>query len=106
MASATTQDKVLVFIDVDIDGWRDGYQRAVDFVKQNNLKYSLSSDDLEKLGGSEKKRVRTEYYPNDYEWSQKGPLRMKRREERIVFELWPSLAPLACENFIALVSVS
>lgn len=82
-----------VFIDVDIDDWRAGYQRATDFVKANNLKYSLTTDELEELGGGEKKRVRTEYYPNDFEWSQKGPIRMKRREERIIFEVGPSRWP-------------
>lgn len=50
----------------------------MDFVAQNSLKYSLSSDKLEDLGGSEKKRVRTEYYPNDYEWSARGPIRLKQ----------------------------
>ena len=39
--------KKYAFIDVDIDDWRAGYQRAVDFVKANNLKYSLSTDELE-----------------------------------------------------------
>jgi cyclophilin family peptidyl-prolyl cis-trans isomerase len=31
---------------------------------------------------------------------------MKQREERIVVEVWPDVAPLACENFLALVSGS
>ena len=93
-----------VFLDIDIDGWRAAYQRAVDFVAQNSLKYSLSSDNLLELGGSEKKRVRTDYYPNDFDWSSRGPIRMKQRDERIVVELWPDVAPLACENFLSLVS--
>ena len=63
-----------VFLDIDIDGWRAAYQRAVDFVAQNSLKYSLSSDNLLELGGSEKKRVRTDYYPNDFDWSSRGPI--------------------------------
>jgi hypothetical protein len=83
----TTAQAVRVFIDVDVNGWRAAYQRAVDFVEQNNLKYSLSSDDLEALGGSEKKRVRTEYYPNDFAWAGKGEIRLKRREERIILEV-------------------
>lgn len=39
-----------VYLDIDIDDWRAAYGRAVEFVEQNNLKYSLSSDDLEQLG--------------------------------------------------------
>ena len=95
-----------IYLDIDVDGWRAAYQRAVDFVASNDLKYSLSSNVLAELGGSEKKRVRTEYYPNDYDWSSRGPIRLKQRQERIEIELWPDVAPLACENFLALVTGS
>lgn len=43
-------------------------KRAQDFVKATNLRYSLSSNVLEELGGSEKNRIRKELYPNDFEW--------------------------------------
>ncbi len=33
---------------------------------------------LPRAGGSEKKRVRTDYYPNDYEWSSRGPIKLKQ----------------------------
>ena len=56
-----------VFMDIDIGGWRAAYQRACAFVKATNLRYSLSSDTLEELGGSEKSRIRKELYPNDFE---------------------------------------
>jgi arginase family enzyme len=59
MAAAAAAARPRVYLDIDIDGWRAAYQRAVGFVAANNLKYSLSSDDLEALGGSEKKRVRS-----------------------------------------------
>jgi hypothetical protein len=39
-----------VFLDIDIGDWRAAYGRCVEFVAANNLKYSLSSDDLEQLG--------------------------------------------------------
>ena len=102
MASSPT--RTLVFLDIDIDDWRAGYQRAVEFVEQNNLKYGLSSDQLHELGGGEKKKVKQECYPNDYEWSTRGPIRMKQRAERIVIEVWPEKAPLSCENFLALIT--
>ncbi len=66
-AGAATDRKHLVFMDIDIAGWRAAYNRAVDFVKATNLRYSLTSDNLEELGGSEKNRIRKELYPNDFE---------------------------------------
>eukprot|EP00947_MAST-08B_sp_MAST-8B-sp1_P006078 g6078.t1 len=100
---ASSGTPLRVFIDVDIDGWRAAYARAAEFVAATNLRYKLSSDRLELLGGSEKKRIRSELYPNDYEWSSGGKIVTRRRVERIVFELWPKVAPLAVENFLGLV---
>ena len=58
---------IRVFLDIDISGWRAAYQRACDFVANCNLRYSLTSNVLEELGGSEKSRIRKELYPNDFE---------------------------------------
>ena len=167
-----------VFFDIDIDDWRASHARAAAFVEATNLRYGLSTDRLQDLGGSERVRVRRDLYPNDYEWSSRGPIRMKPRREvsatfsvplssatgvcfvsalfsphvhslctflfslchilslsralslslslslslalalsrslslslslsqRIVFEVWPDVAPLAVKNFIALATGS
>ena len=47
-----------VYLDIDIGGWRAAYARAVAFVKATNLRYNLTSNILEELGGGEKKRIR------------------------------------------------
>lgn len=60
-----------VFLDIDINGTRAAYQRAKEFVAARNLAYNLTSNDLEELGGSEKKRVKESLYPNDFEWGSK-----------------------------------
>lgn len=66
-AKSDVGKKVRVFLDIDIGGWRAAYQRACDFVEATNMRYSLSSNVLEELGGSEKSRIRKELYPNDFE---------------------------------------
>jgi len=91
---------------VDINDTRAAYQRACDFVAARNLAYNLTSNVLEELGGSEKKRVKESLYPNDFEWSQKGRICLRMPPERIVFELFPDKAPLAVENFVALIKGS
>ena len=95
-----------VYFDIDINDWRSGYERARAFVAATNLRYGLSSNVLEDLGGSEKVRLRRDLYPNDFEWASRGTVRTRRRAERIVFELWPEIAPLAVKNFIALATGS
>jgi peptidyl-prolyl isomerase D len=92
------------FLDIDIDGWRAAYANAEAFVAATNLRYGLSSDKLEDLGGSEKARIRKELFANDYEWSSKGNVVTRRRPERLVVELWPDVSPLACQNFLALIT--
>mmetsp|Transcript_39244 Transcript_39244/g.54504 ORF Transcript_39244/g.54504 Transcript_39244/m.54504 type:complete len:250 (-) Transcript_39244:151-900(-) len=94
---------IRVWMDIDINETRAAYQRACDFVGARNLAYNLTSNVLEELGGSEKKRVKDHLYPNDFEWGQKGRICLKRPPERLVFEIFPDKAPLACENFVALV---
>jgi hypothetical protein len=41
-----------VFLDIDIDGSRDAFKRATEFVATSSIKYGLSTDDVTKLGGS------------------------------------------------------
>jgi len=50
--------KLRCWIDIDLNGSREAYQRAVDFVGAKNLAYNLSSNWLPELGGSELKRVK------------------------------------------------
>ena len=40
-----------IFLDVDIDGSRDAFKRATEFVATSSIKYGLSTDDVTKLGG-------------------------------------------------------
>ena len=94
---------VRVWLDIDINESRAAFQRAVDFVAAKNLAYNLSSNMLNQLGGSEKKRIKESLYPNDYEWAQKGRIQVAMPPQRIVFELWPDIAPLAVENFLGII---
>eukprot|EP00929_Paragymnodinium_shiwhaense_P017175 TRINITY_DN126177_c0_g1_i1.p1 TRINITY_DN126177_c0_g1~~TRINITY_DN126177_c0_g1_i1.p1 ORF type:complete len:290 (-),score=72.95 TRINITY_DN126177_c0_g1_i1:71-940(-) len=95
-------DRPRVWLDIDINENRAAFQRAKDFVAARNLAYSLSSDRLEMLSGSEKKRVKDQLYPSDFEWSKKGRIAVVMPPERVTFELWPDVAPLAVQNFISL----
>ena len=84
-----------VFFDIDIDDWRASHARAAAFVEATNLRYGLSTDRLQDLGGSERVRVRRDLYPNDYEWSSRGPIRMKPRREvsrRGIYRQLPAFA--------------
>ena len=91
--------------------------------------YNLSSNRLEELGGSEKKRIKESLYPNDLyatastarakdsarcaraacrvswrsEWSGKGRIALAMPPQRITLELWPETSPLAVENFVSIV---
>ena len=95
--------KLKIWLDIDVNDSRAAYQRAVDFVAAKNLAYNLSSNWLPELGGSELKRLKDQLYPNDFEWAQKGRIAVKMPPQRIVVEVWPETAPLAIENFVALV---
>ena len=94
--------KLQVWIDIDVNGSRAAYQRAVDFVAAKNLAYNLTSNWLPELGGSELKRVKETLFPNDFEWSPKGRVAVRMPPQRIIIEIWPEVAPLAVENFVAL----
>jgi peptidylprolyl isomerase len=88
---------------VDIDDSRAKFARAQAFVAAKNLAYNLSSNVLAELGGSERARL-PELFANDWEWSQKGPILLDLPPERIVVELDKVAAPLAVENFVALIT--
>lgn len=92
------------WLDIDINGTREAYARAVAFVEAKNLAYNLTSNRLEELGGSEKRRIKETLYPNDYEWAQRGRVCVRMPPERLTFELWPDVAPLAVQNFLSLVT--
>ena len=94
--------KLRCWIDIDINDSRAAYQRAVDFVAAKNLAYNLSSNWLPELGGSELKRVKETLYVNDFEWGSKGRCAVKMPPQRVYVEVWPEVAPLAVENFVAL----
>jgi hypothetical protein len=90
------------YIDVDINGHRDAYQRACAFVAATNLRYGFTSSNLAELGGSERKRV-LEFYAEDFEWKDRGRIELDPApHERVVFELFSDDAPNAVANFIAL----
>jgi len=95
--------KLRCWLDIDINDSRAAYQRAVDFVGTKNLAYNLTSNWLPELGGSELKRVKETLYPNDFEWSGKGRCAVRMPPQRFYVEVWPDVAPLAVENFVALV---
>mmetsp|Transcript_116953 Transcript_116953/g.162537 ORF Transcript_116953/g.162537 Transcript_116953/m.162537 type:complete len:263 (+) Transcript_116953:136-924(+) len=103
VAEQIKEGKLRVWMDIDVNESRAAYQRAVDFVAARNLAYNLSSNRLEDLGGSEKKRIKESLYPNDFEWSSKGRIALAMPPQRMVFELWADVAPLAVENFVAIV---
>ncbi|KAJ1636403.1 cyclophilin-like domain-containing protein [Pavlovales sp. CCMP2436] len=92
------------WLEIDINETRAAYKRAVDFVEANNLTYNLTSNWLEELGGSEKRRIKEVLYPGDFAWAQKGRVCVRQPPERLTFELWPDLAPLAVQNFLSLVT--
>ena len=101
--SKTCGDKPRCYICVDIDDARAKFARCQDFVEARSLAYNLSSPKLAELGGSERARL-PEMFANDWEWSQKGGILLDLPPERIVLELDRNIAPLAVENFVALVT--
>ncbi|CAK0865694.1 unnamed protein product [Prorocentrum cordatum] len=73
-----------VYLDIDIDGEKAAYELGRDFVDACDIKYSLSSKDVLKLGGSEIARL-PELFESDFEWSQKG--KALPPQQRVVIEL-------------------
>lgn len=90
------------YIDLDIDGLRPAYKRAVDFVGATSIKYGLSHSSISELGGREKISI-PELYDADYAWSARGPCAVDPQPcTRLVFELFEVESPLAVENFRSL----
>lgn len=75
------------YLCIDINGERDAYSRAVDFVSKTNLRYGLTSEKLEELGGSEKNRL-PELYSTDFDWKDKGYIITKAPADKVVVELF------------------
>mmetsp|Transcript_95573 Transcript_95573/g.270581 ORF Transcript_95573/g.270581 Transcript_95573/m.270581 type:complete len:281 (-) Transcript_95573:50-892(-) len=101
-APAQVGDRPRAWLEIDINDTRAAYQLAKDFVAAKNLAYNLSSDLLERLSGSEKKRVKADLFPSCFEWASRGRIAVVMPPERITFELWPDVAPLAVQNFLSL----
>ena len=95
----STCAKKFCYLDIDVNDSRNAYKRACQFVESNNLKYGLSSNNIRNLGGREMKSLK-ELYTNDFEWSQKGSIRIRPQPHcRLIVELYFEHSPLACENF-------
>ena len=93
---------VFVFLDIDIADNRSSYKRTAQFVEASSIKYGLSSNDLNTLGGRERLSL-SDLYNNDFVWKEKGPcLSDPQRCCRMIFELFTDDSPLACENFLTL----
>jgi len=102
-AQAEVSSRPLAYIDLDIGDARAEYGRCCHFVETNDLKYALTSKRLSELGGREILSL-PELYAHDYEWSAKGACRAKPQPNcRVVVEVYDDVAPLAAENFLALV---
>jgi len=91
----------LVFLDIDIDGAQEAFQRAKDFVTTTNLRYSLTSNWLHELGGAEIARL-PDLYESDYEWAQRGPMITSMPPQRMVIKCFAKPSPLAVKNFVSL----
>ena len=95
------------YIDFDINQYRQHLYNAASFVAATNLKYGWSSHQLLELSGSELSRMNTDdsIIQNDHEWStQINSIQFKppKHGNRIIFQLFWDVAPLACENFATL----
>ena len=92
------------YLDLDFNDSRAAYKRAYEFVEHNSIKYGLSTNILQDLGGREKKGV-AQHFANDFEWSRSNPGRVRVNPQpasRLVFELNDADSPLAAENFFCL----
>jgi peptidylprolyl isomerase len=93
-------DEALAYLDINIDETTERYNNCVEFVKTKNLAYGLSSNRLVELQGSELARL-PELYESDYDTKQKRMI-VRLPNQRIVVKLFTKVAPLACQNFLAL----
>ena len=93
---------MFAYIDVDVSDSRAAFKRAASFVESSSIKYGLSSNDINALGGRERLSV-PELYANDFDWRTKGRcISQPQPCCRMVFELYADTSPLAVENFVAL----
>ena len=94
------------YIDFDINQHRQQLYHASSFVAATNMKYGLSTHQLLELSGSELSRISSEeIISNDHEWSKQiNHMQFKppMHGNRIIFQLFWDIAPLACENFATL----
>ncbi len=94
------------YIDFDIHQYRQQLYNASNFVASTNMKYGLSSNQLLELSGSELSRISSEeIIRNDHEWSalcHQMQFKPPVHGNRIIFQLYWDVAPLACENFATL----
>ena len=90
------------YLDLDVDGHREKHARARAFVAATDLRYGFEDEDVDRLGGAQRARLR-ELYDADHEWCARGEIRIDApANERVVFELFDSTSARACENFRAL----
>lgn len=94
---------MLAYMDLDVSSSLSRRSLCAAFVAATDTRYNFSSASLNLLGGSELSRL-PEFYETDHDWSDRGPIDpvLPTRSSRVVLELLPDVAPLACENFLAL----
>eukprot|EP00467_Chlorarachnion_reptans_P009744 CAMPEP_0114514036 /NCGR_PEP_ID=MMETSP0109-20121206/15923_1 /TAXON_ID=29199 /ORGANISM="Chlorarachnion reptans, Strain CCCM449" /LENGTH=235 /DNA_ID=CAMNT_0001694017 /DNA_START=239 /DNA_END=946 /DNA_ORIENTATION=- len=96
--SAKDSKSTKAFLDIDLNGNREAYARACAFVEATDMRHGWTSKELEKLGGSEKKRIQ-EAYESDWQWKDKGRIMIQLPKERIVIELYEKECPTTVNNF-------
>ena len=106
------QNAKYCYLDLDFDGYRSKLAMTAAFVDATNARYSWSDKDLRLLGGSELSRVESSMQC-DHEWSVKVKQIYPSSDDqvitrppscgnRMIFELFWDVAPLACQNFATL----
>ena len=105
--STTTNESTLCgtlcYLDFDVDNSLSKRSLTAHFVASTSLRYGLTSNSINDLGGSEIKRLRG-YFSADYEFNSRGEIEPEpmRTNVRIVVKLHTEECPLACENFVKL----
>ena len=101
----------LVYLDIDINSSLAARSNAALFVSKTNSRYSLSSNDIRRLGGSELSRL-PDLFSCDHDFSHLPPSKIdfsppsSTSNCRLVLRLFSSAVPLACENFVRLAAGS
>ena len=104
-ATAPAEPRTCAYIDFDVGGHRAAFARGAAFIDATDTRYGWSSKDIRSLGGSERLRI-ADFFSTDHDFAGSGPIRTGPpiHGNRVVVELFPSVAPLACENFMRLCS--